>query len=123
MKASELRIGNWVEMYKEESKPFKISAGNISVEYKANKQGYTRYKPIPLTEEWLIRFGFEDVQINKTQVKCLTEYQFSFFFIDGHIQFVDSENALDFTETLCQYVHQLQNLFFALTGEELKIKE
>jgi hypothetical protein len=56
-------------------------------------------KPIPLTEEWLLKFGFECV-----------------YTLDRSFQHLDCEYDLE-------YVHQLQNLYFALTGEELTIKD
>lgn len=72
-------------------------------------------EPIPLTEEWLLRFGFE---------KDRSGYR------------LDDINSLSFSENyiVCwhdkvlgikqiEYVHQLQNLYFTLTGEELTIKD
>jgi len=74
------------------------------------------FQPIPLTEEWLLKFGFE---------KCLNQYKkvtetkpFIILFLEGQFQYDDLRYR-----TNLQYVHQLQNLYFALTGEELKIIE
>ena len=54
---------------------------------------------IPLTEEWLLRFGFE----SKNPVLFTNS--------DGDSFYLD--------DTKIKHVHQLQNLYFALTGEEL----
>jgi hypothetical protein len=78
-------------------------------------------EPIPLTEEWLRKFGFKNHIINEHTIyqnqwkkrfltilwqKCGNYYNYSTGkFIIGSISFV----------------HQLQNLYFALTGEELTI--
>jgi hypothetical protein len=82
------------------------------------------YEPIPLTEEWLLRFGF---------VECLDNYildisqRISLVYFDRNecqfsiIQDVNNEIALKFGAV--KYVHQLQNLYFALTGEELTTQE
>jgi len=82
------------------------------------------YKPIPLTEEWLLKFGFEEDNYN--YVMGVHQQIFS-----GLMEFDFNErlNCWEFSIGSCndltriQYVHQLQNLYFALTGEELKIKE
>ncbi len=75
-------------------------------------------EPIPLTEEWLIKTGLE--RREKSYYKypvyisikpCLGEHYFAF-------EFGDSTDEIEI-----KYVHQLQNLFFALTGEELVIRQ
>jgi len=78
------------------------------------------FSPIPLTEDWLVRFGFEYFKGNNS-------YQYDSFMgftiwgrlKDGfsvHVQDIECGNPI-------KYVHQLQNLYFALTGEELQSKE
>jgi hypothetical protein len=110
MKASELRIGNYVN----------DSIGLITIGLNGNIKFADAYHPIPLTEEWLLKFGFE---------KKYQTFEFKGLNIDGtvvHFSFdkwrseYDIENC-DFTEipAECKHVHQLQNLYFALTNEEL----
>jgi hypothetical protein len=78
-------------------------------------------KPIPLTEEWLLKFGF-DKTLN--QYKTVTSINkgnsenipFIVLYLDNEFQYDD----LRFRTNL-KYVHQLQNLYFALTNEELKL--
>jgi len=128
MKATELRIGNLVGSYNkgEEDRVLTINAQNILVEAKANKQGYTRYRPIPLTEEWLVKFGFEKVNNELTNIAPLNlPCTFNlpntpFSFCQGKLILTTSTG--DFCVNT-EYVHQLQNLYFTLTGEELKLKE
>jgi len=72
------------------------------------------FEPIPLTEEWLERFGFEE----DDSVGWLKRFDKSdSFFIDLSFMYW-GENSVKLT-----HVHQLQNLYFALTGEELTIKK
>ena len=79
--------------------------------------------PISLTEEWLIKLGFEkDLQINLYRLyndfgtivyypkSSVEKSKFSFMLI-GYC-FVTYEIS---------HVHQLQNLYFALTGSELTV--
>lgn len=65
---------------------------------------------IPLTEEWLLNFGYTKEDSNFWNLGHIVwEY-------DGGV-FICDKNGI----TL-KYVHQLQNLYFALTGRELTIK-
>ena len=103
MNAKELRLNNWV------INPF----GTLFQITVIDERMYD-FKPIPLTEEWLVKFGFE--------YDVLEEFYFEMNDIRG--QFYEEENSfeLDHYELAnCYYVHQLQNLYFALTGQELEI--
>jgi hypothetical protein len=75
-------------------------------------------EPIPLTEEWLLRFGFEKNDNNQ------------FILMEGSVDILFNKDlngwtcdGINFSINMTEHVHQLQNLYFALTGEELKLKE
>jgi len=85
---------------------------------------FTEY--IPLTEEWLINFGFHQDENGWHRMTVMPSINKEILTI--HINsktFVTStfgDEALEpsyFKE--CKHVHQLQNLYFALTGKELNI--
>jgi hypothetical protein len=102
MKANELRLNNII-LYKGEA--YKISGNYILFKTCVNIERKDKdYEPIPLTEEWLLKFGF----IWHGDIKILKGYLNNY--VDGN------------GETHLKYVHQLQNLYFALTNEELKIE-
>ena len=109
MKASELRIGNYVKIDGVE-KPMKVLILD-SLEV-----SLTPFLPIPLTEEWLLKFRFE-----KHKDFFFIEWnEFSFSiheYEDGKFIITNSFNYVDII-----HVHQLQNLYFALTNEELTFK-
>lgn len=69
-------------------------------------------EPIPLTEEWLLKFG----GIIKPDAVLFNGVHF--LYEDGIVYFESENNGRSNTEI--KHVHQLQNLYFALTGEELK---
>ena len=78
--------------------------------------------PIPLTEEWLTKFGFL-----KNYSNSYTSYKLSSRGFTIEYEFRNGENVINAAMLECvgldiDYVHQLQNLFFALTGEELEGK-
>lgn len=117
MKAEELRIGNWVGNIGDPNE-YRIAAQNILVEAKANKQGYTRYRPIPLTEEWLLRFGLKFSGYNDED-KAIYKINDEVWIVQN---IVTKKYYLDQYVIEIKYVHRLQNLYFALKKEELKTK-
>lgn len=123
IKANELRIGNWVEMKTVliGSKWEAIESELINMNDMGSGNGtYASYKPIPLTEEWLIKFGF-DVEINVDN----GDWYFKQSKVDVSFGLIKDDNGsweLYTGSRKIKYVHQLQNLYFALTGEELENK-
>lgn len=128
MKASELRIGNLVL-----NDAVVNSIAVIGAEYPALKTPQWNYihakyeliKPIQLTEEWLLKFGFKKNEDYDFEERIFNEY---FFPEDWQLWSIGSFNNKgyvieEFDNPPLQYVHQLQNLYFALTGEELTIKQ
>lgn len=100
MKANELRIGNWVFNKAHERTQLKEVYSDCSV-----------YDSIPLTEEWLKRFDWFSIDDDKYTFRDIEYYSIS---SNGRLYF-----NCGYTATDIKYVHQLQNLYFALTGEEL----
>ena len=87
------------------------------------------YKPIPLTEEWLQKFGFEKRDKNErwpidSFKKVILNRGVIHFYMkaDGVDCEIGNKSGYSFGKPKIKYVHQLQNLYFALTGEELTIK-
>lgn len=138
MKATELRIGNYLSQDK------LLNGDDYCVVYELlNDRVITKSKTltgviyeqtekyIPLTEEWLLKLGFEYCEfpsadedgvyrdkneVNKEYFKHprLSEeicYYLPYKNFDYHIG-----------SMVVEHVHQLQNIYFALTGEELTIK-
>ena len=124
MKANELRIGNLVNStLLNECR--KIDAWALSVIEQGNYQNshnttITVFEPIPLTEEWLLKFGFSKSPFDKTSL----QYKKDIYSLIGNEEnwFCLSVGNFVHTKVRIQYLHQLQNLYFALTGEELTIK-
>lgn len=82
-------------------------------------------KPIPITEEYLIRLGFQRKSRGKDFVWVHDYYMFTHksgwyfrFKFDGYITF--NYGKLFFREI--KYVHQLQNFYFEITGDEITFK-
>jgi len=82
-----------------------------------------KYTPIPLTEEWLLKAGFEkdDSGVEISDQDYCEWYQKEFPIIGILCQSSDKSYIFDEdTDTLkIKYVHELQNLYFSLVNEEL----
>ncbi len=137
MLSQELRIGNLVGFYK--SKIHEIQYGKIyEIAIPENPQALediyhvtipafgstpiqvAALQPIPLTIDWLLRLSFKE-QYKGQQFTIPIRY------VNLEIRLAaDGEHACAIGSeavVLIRYVHQLQNLFFALTTQELQIKE
>jgi hypothetical protein len=129
MRANELRIGNLVN-YSDDNLNCVIKCIlefglDVETSEEVFYTEYDRFSPIPLTEEWLFRFGFEkddvfDKIFTYLPLHDLCMDKLSFRKSDGFICY----DGIKYRTLLkhIQYVHQLQNLYFALTGEELTLK-
>lgn len=112
IKKNELRIGNLLEFHGQ-IRP--ITAYEI---YKlADGACFDEY-PILLTEDLLLRMGFKrHIPSGGNLPVYYINYEgttvLGYWLIDGAV------NIGDFIPHKIKYVHQLQNLYFALTGDEL----
>ena len=121
MNANEVRLGNYIFVYrafgrsKKKNQIKKISINYISA---LIVNDYNYIHPIPLTEEWLVKFGAE--KVNEISEYFDGEDMYSYeLYLDGAECLFDRKCNCQPYEHI-KYVHQLQNLYFALTGEELK---
>lgn len=123
MKATELRIGNlFQDKYtKDVFKVLELTTNSIVFDYFTVKKW--KAEPIPLTEEWLLKFGFKKAPLVDKYLKGYFTYdsKLKYFTYFTDIEDGGYENIIIQKEKL-KYVHQLQNLYFALTGEELILK-
>lgn len=126
MKATELRIGNLVNGPHGVAEITEIGHQDGWAEYFEYREDVSRafdfeiqmINPIPLTEEWLKKFGFYTVA-GRWYIEIYNGARA--IVVNRIIVEIHDELIRTF---LCdiKYVHQLQNLYFALTGEELEIK-
>lgn len=98
MEAHELMIGNTID----KGTIVNMLESGVHVGY-GKCYTYDEISPIPLTEEWLLRFGF------KKGVKGW------FKTMERNLKF----NLYTYNRDCYKSVHQLQNLYFALTGTHL----
>ena len=120
----ELRIGNYVEYRIQDELDERKEWWELSIIDSSDLQILESgidddYRAIPLTEEILLKFGFEEK--SKSKNFYLGNFRFhiskpanynGFIFCDGYDVITDR----------IKYVHQLQNLYFDLKGKRLMFK-
>lgn len=126
IKANELRLGNWVYSLFIAHEPKKIPTQIISITGDNTDGQYDEMEPIPITPEILEKCGFEYFAwpdflefthyIKDDFILRETDSGYSFF-NTSKCNGADRQHLV-----IIQYLHKLQNLYFALTGEELEVK-
>jgi len=122
MKVTELRIGNFVNVNGWFSEIAKIGYNYVDISNGVDSHHIKELEPIPLTEQWLERLGFNDdgfkqyeftnwgIKVKKDSYAISDPNWFVFHgFINQYSELVS-----------LKYVHSLQNLYFCLTNEELE---
>jgi hypothetical protein len=137
MEAKDLMIGNYVTyMFSEDfrtiievesitNEGINVYASDDNAPYGMHspilehEYSFEELRPIPLTEEWLLKFGFHEKYKSVSNRWNIG----SFYLHDNENEFGDLSGVFMYDYFLeVKSVHQLQNLYKSLTGEELKIK-
>jgi len=153
MDKNELRIGNLVNEEVLGISPIsdicehvvmvKVNNGELdgTISKTTYTLNYSSISPIPLTEKWLLHFGFENWGYGKlyaNEVEKYTRYvlhnvidgtsNFELHFVESefmsetqYIVSCDEDDRINFGVEL-EYVHQLQNMYFTLLGNDLSQK-
>lgn len=118
MKANELRIGNYLL----NDVVFQVNPITLTM---IIDKTWEFFQPIPLTEEWLLKFGFAHQyknEIGQDFFECVIDSEFKLYVNLNRMNISISKKYVgNVYSKKIQYVHQLQNLYFAMTGEELII--
>lgn len=127
MEITELRIGNYISDEWANKKPFKVHFAHPVGRVKFGEKGKYSCKidsirGIELTEKWLKEFGFEFDGSYWKPKGCWHRYVFHKRAMFTNVLNLEPEGCI-VPHAQVYYVHQLQNLYFALTGKELKREE
>lgn len=126
IQSNELRIGNIVEQGVVDS------IGKTLIEVGGVIMMNTEVTSIPLTEEWLLRFGFKKEMYQQDEYGDYVEYHleanddvFMCYADDFSVGLYPEKKYMDNIQvvpnwTSANTVHGLQNLYFILTGKEIE---
>jgi hypothetical protein len=133
MEAKDLRIGNYLRWAGADYQVSSLHGDNTLRFYSGEKTigcfPVNKFKPIPLTEEWLIKFGFEKVNKSTYRKGVITAQ--SIYITEGESledKIMNQKKGFRICfsgKFLCNklYVHSLQNMYHANWNIELTIKE
>lgn len=123
-------IGNWLEYFTDfgDSLGFRKIKAHDFLSIHDNPK---RVKPIPLTEEILLKCGFEKGCFYHTKpvdfrMKINENYYVLIYFFGSDVScYVTNMEEYDFQSEISvdiKYLHELQNLISSTKGQELKIE-
>lgn len=127
MKATELRIGNFIRTYGEdvgyrEVKQLLVGGVITNGKFPKDQLTYDLAEGIPLTKEWLVKFGFDMNEYKLGEYPFWEVGDFELLYDEEKEEFFYVHSYEGDKDTPINHVHQLQNLYFALCGVELEIK-
>ncbi len=118
----ELRIGNLVHYVGTDDVQVVQGVDQENVFLDCLTADYVEFEeifPIEITEEWLLKFGFKE---HKTQIG--SRFRKKNFYITKNVGFdlflKEVKSGIYFHLKGLRYVHELQNLYFALERKELE---
>ena len=127
LKTNEFRINNLLEIEGKIIKIGKIEEKFISWKITNNQKTIwnpflpitdKRLKPIEITEDWLEKFGFKKIDHHRFKIQpSVYEWYYTYSIHDNAFRFYVEDTIVCLSTIF--YIHQLQNLFYALTGSEL----
>lgn len=127
MKNTELRIGNYVQHNDEIIKVEQITKRKIGYHRNGDKScmhylKYSEIKPIEITEDILIRLGFEET-FNDTYREILRYDKINVIKFDKRlgVYIFNNCSGCHFSDTI-KYIHELQNAYYVVNNKELKLK-
>lgn len=133
IKMTDFRVGNWIADYEvdpnkttyfqvEEIKKFnnKKLNNSLGVEYRNGSvwNGDDESLAIKLTEEWLLKFGFTTFIIDVWDSP--EAHKNNYHIVKHGEKWIFRGLGASIVEV--KHIHQLQNLYFSVTGEELEVK-
>lgn len=105
IKGNELRIGNLVKH--KSGEVFKVAGSDLQILDK--REDINLIQGIDISEEILLKVGFKYYSMD------ILRLDKGFYYIKSNNNIMKGQEIL----IKCIYLHQLQNLYFALTGQEL----
>lgn len=115
MRACELCVGNYYHHVQDGG--FHVYRVHDFDSLASMSEDYEEFNPILITEEWLVDFGF----VNTSEYKYLKG---DFFFcFKTNVEQIRMKGQPIKIKNRIKYIHQLQNLYFCLIGEELVLQD
>ncbi len=121
--AFDLRIGNWIDVRGKQTCVTGITETNVQVNGFTTTENVEDLHPIPLSDELLKKAGFAE----RGKTALYDKVSHSGFSYHLHAQkimiFHTEDNTLcHWLSTKIVFLHQLQNIFYYITGNQISIQ-
>src|SRR5688500_10776811 len=121
MKASEIRISNWLMNSKDEFvQVYSLTVKKGSNRLLINDLPAKEFSPIPLTPDILHYCGFSEKISTYTIVYMLESFRLEHDHEGDGFVLLNSEKLIK-KPIIIKYLHKLQNIYYTLTNESLSI--
>ena len=122
IRVNEIMIGNYIRDVWSDNGFFKVTELRKDKVFYGNcfKAEYENIRPIPLTEDILLKCGFEKESMNEHTDYYNLHPLHIFYNVANGFEYFHSQFGGKFIKITS--LHQLQNLYFALVGKELDVK-
>lgn len=117
METNDLRLGNYIMDKKDENIEYVYRLHNLGDDMYINDMHPDACLPIPLTEWWIKQLKFKPMSESGHTPNTFERDEFQIWNKNGdfsEIIYLNNQNSI-----VIKYVHQLQNLFFVLKGQDL----
>lgn len=127
IQSNELRLGNWIYWVNHDDDKFteqvipetlKRMCEDEDPNFEAEERHHSHYEPISLTPEILDKCGWGGKDFMEISHCCFITQEHDTFYLQTEYHVLEKIHQ---TELPIKYLHELQNLYFALTGKELEI--
>lgn len=113
IEVNELRIGNFIKVDDLPIEQVTLETFATLLRFPAT---LSCFNAVPLSEEWLLKFGFKKI-VWEESIRYEKDYKTVKYYSWNETFQWQSNDGFD--EVKLEFVHELQNLFFAMMGEEL----
>lgn len=131
IKPQDLRIGNLVRHAPLEQKVWAVTelyefGASLKAEDEIGAMNYEQISPIPLTHELVENLGYKPIKGTDCFINDLETLEIDIMDKEKAPNYNGAWITFDITFAClcisCRYLHELQNLYWAATGEELDVK-
>jgi len=127
IKANEIRVNNMIQYNDYIAVVTNINKSTVRIDIDNELEDlfidYESASSIPLTEEWLLKLGFYLNDNGEPEIKTNEDYALSISINCAPYKYtawhVLERESKYYMMAEVKFVHQVQNLFYCLTGEEL----
>lgn len=124
IQATQLRVGNLFRFISTDSIEQVADIRTAGIKTPTiNNVLITDIEPIPLNEDWLVKLGFTKERNSIDSADLFIKKDIVFVLTGEHYTVSWNSVTINLIPAKVKFVHELQNLFYCLTGTELTLTD